>query len=115
MVAGCGDHDPLARRFLEQLRICERGSREGRLGRNEHDHHLGAAADAAGVALLRELLDLLAHAAGVRVEQARPFLGALGVERVEVGVERHLRVDRQPAAAREAISSSSERRLVRTR
>jgi len=66
---------------------------------DEHDDHLGAPADAAGVGLVGQLLDLLAHAARVSPEQPLAVRRVLDLERVEIGVERHLRVDRQPAAA----------------
>jgi len=112
MVAGVAI-TTLASRILEQLGVGEGGGREGRLGGDEHDDHLGAPADAAGVALVGELLNLLAHAPGVSGEQPLANLRVLDLERVEIRVERYLCVDRQPAAAGQADDQVGSDRTVR--
>ena len=86
----------------EQRRVVlERGAHE-RLVREEHDDELGRARKLSPVRLLAQLLHVLAHVPRViREERAALVVGHVLAERVEVGDERHLRVDDDVLVARE--------------
>ncbi len=92
-------HDARFGACLEQRRILvERGAEEP-LVAEEHDHELGRRLELLPVALLPELRHVLADEARMPHEVHAPHVVVLGLDGVEVGLERRLRVDDEVLAA----------------
>ena len=95
-------HDPLLDAELDQGRILlERGAEE-HLARQEHHHEIGTGLHVRRIAFRRELRQVCSHLLRVVGKQAlaRRFVGRL--ECLEVGVERHFRIDHDVLPAGQA-------------
>ena len=97
-----GEHDTLRQRPFDQPRFTLGSGGEKRIVRNEEHDELGALLELAGVATLGELLHVRPHLLEMLVERhlARFVVGRL--DGIEIGGERHLRVDDDHATGRHA-------------
>ena len=99
-VAGDGDdHAGLGAGLEERAVLVERGPVEAFV--DEHDDELGRRLELAPVALLPELADVVAHLGRVPRHVGALQLDVVGVDRVEIGADRHLGVDDDALAARQ--------------
>ena len=97
---GRGDHDArFGPRFEQRPVLVERGAVQALV--DEHDDELRRRVELAPIALLPELRDVVAQLSGVSREVDALELVIVTVDRVEVGLDRHLRVDDDRLAAGE--------------
>ena len=92
---------PLSTPALEQRRVVVERRAEPGLVAEEHDDELRGGVELLPVALLPETRHVLADEPRVTGEMAAPRVVVLGLDRVEVGVERCFRVDHEALPARE--------------
>ena len=99
----CRDQDLLLERVVVERGLGLEGGVQGRLGGHEADDEVGclAAVELVLVALRGEFGDVVAHLAGVADQLALAARVVLGLEHLEVGVERHLGVDHDATAGRQ--------------
>ena len=100
-VVGRRDHDVGGEGVLQQTRVRLERRGEEHLARDEHDHELRRGVERAPVGLRGERVDVRAQLPGVG-EGPLAAPGVVGrLERLQVGLARHLGVDHHLLAARE--------------
>ena len=98
---GTRRNDPLVDAELDERRILFERRAEEHFSWQEHDHEVGAHRHLLEVALARELRDVRPDLTGVLDEQALPRLLVWRIQRTEICIERHFRIDDDVLAAGE--------------